>query len=141
MEFFEKLDELHAKELNPKKFKEVNGVSEKKVMRNVMDFVDKFDAEQVEPKKGKKELMTSVQLVAVPLDPAAAKPAAAKPKSVLSAKIAKALAAIKMRVFTRRDADGFLSDVARVAKVSKATKGPKVVKEPKGSKGGGPGMK
>lgn len=72
MDFFEKLDELHAKEVSPKEFKEINGVSQKKVMKNVMDFVDKFDARAAR--------------------------AAAKPADALVAKIRKALAAAGIEV-------------------------------------------
>ena len=100
MDFFEKLDELHAKEVSPKEFKEINGVSQKKVMKNVMDFVDKFDAKQAEPKKGKKGKVASMRSAAMPLDPAAVvlDPVAAKPADALVAKIRKALAAAGIEV-------------------------------------------
>lgn len=119
MDFFEKLNELHAKEVSPKEFKEINGVSQKKVMKNVMKFVDEFDAKQTEPKKSKKGKVATMRTAAMPLDPAAvvldpvaAKPAAAKkravparaakaaarPADVLAARIAKALAAAGIAV-------------------------------------------
>ncbi len=46
MDFFEKLDVLHANSVSPKKIKNVTGDSKDEVLQKVMDFVDKFDAKQ-----------------------------------------------------------------------------------------------
>lgn len=48
MDFFEKLNELHANSVSPKKIKEVSGDSKEEVLQKVMNFVDKFDAKQKE---------------------------------------------------------------------------------------------
>lgn len=48
MDFFEKLDALHANGANPKKIKKVTEGSKDEVLQRVMDFVDKFDAKQKE---------------------------------------------------------------------------------------------
>ena len=44
----EKLNELHANSVSPKKIKEVSGDSKEEVLQKVMNFVDKFDAKQKE---------------------------------------------------------------------------------------------
>lgn len=46
MDFFEKLEALHANDVSPKKNKEVSGVNKEEVLQKVMDFVDKYDAKQ-----------------------------------------------------------------------------------------------
>ena len=46
MDFFEKLNELHANSASPKKIKKENGDSKEEVLQKVMDFVDKYDAKQ-----------------------------------------------------------------------------------------------
>lgn len=68
MDFFEKLNELHANDVSPKKVKEVSGVSKEEVLQKVMDYVDKFDAKQ-------KELENEEKGKVVKLRPAAKKSA------------------------------------------------------------------
>lgn len=91
MDFFDKLDELHANEVTPRTFKKEWGVSQEEVLQNVMDFVDKFDAEQERLSEGTISKQVDIKLTAEPLVPAA-KPFTKRYKFVMSPKAAKTVA-------------------------------------------------
>lgn len=82
MDFFEKLSELHANDVSPKKSKDVEEVNKEEVLQKVMDFVDKFDAKQRRMPLIKPVKLGILKPAARPGKPAAAKPAAKPVKTI-----------------------------------------------------------
>lgn len=76
MDFFEKLNELHANEVSLKMSKDVEEVNKEEVLQKVMDFVDKFDTEQRRIPKIKPVKFGLLKPAARPYMRAASKPAA-----------------------------------------------------------------
>lgn len=79
MDFFEKIDELRAKDVTPEEFEAVNGVSREEAMRKVTEFVDRFRKAKA-ARNGKKIVRLTTEpkaAAAIELDPAAIPAAAA----------------------------------------------------------------
>ena len=96
MDFFEKLSELHANDVSPKKSKDVEEVNKEEVLQKVMDFVDKFDAKQRRMPLIKPVKLGILKPAARPGKPAAAKPAAWTLENYTS-RLAEALRAAKSK--------------------------------------------